>query len=85
VVTAAGSYHSILLVAYTSGSFRALKQWWRNEKYPIMEIDRLPVGVIARIECTTVSVEFIGENEDHLAPIFIRRYVVHVDGRVLVN
>ena len=50
-----------------------------------MEINRLPVGVIPRIKGTTVSVEFIRENEDHLAAIFIGCYVVHVYWRVLVD
>ena len=50
-----------------------------------MEIDRLPVGVIPRVEGTTVSIEFIGENEDHFAVIFIGWYAVHVGGGVLVD
>lgn len=50
-----------------------------------MEIDRLPVGVVSRIEGPTVSVELVRENEDHLATIFIRWYIVHVDRCVLVD
>ena len=50
-----------------------------------MEIDRLPIRVVTRVECTTVSIEFIGENEDQLAAIFVRWYTVHVGRRVLVN
>lgn len=50
-----------------------------------MEVDRLPVGVIPRIEGTTVFVEFIGENEDHLAAVFIRWDVVRSDGCIFVN
>ena len=50
-----------------------------------MEIDRLPVGIVPWIKRTTVCIEFIGENEDHLATIFIGRYVVHFDRSVLVD
>lgn len=50
-----------------------------------MEIDRLPVGVIPRIEGATISVEFIGENEDHLTAVFIRWHIVHFGGCILVN
>ena len=85
VVTAAGSYHSRLLVAYKLAPFRAYGGCGKGEKYPVMEVYRLPVGVIPRIEGTTVSIEFIGENEDHLAAIFIRWYAVQVDRGVLVN
>jgi hypothetical protein len=67
------------------GFIQPLKRWKSNEKYPIMEVDRLPIGVVARVECTAVSVEFVGENENQLTPIFVRRYTVCVDGRVLVN
>ena len=49
-----------------------------------MEVYRLPVGVIPRIEGTTVFIEFVRENEDHLAAVFIRWFAVHVGGSVLV-
>ena len=65
--------------------FRVYDGCGKNEKYPVMEIDRLPIGVIPRVEGTTVSIEFVRENEDHLAAIFIRWYAVHVGGGVLVN
>ena len=50
-----------------------------------MEIDCLPVGVVPGVEGATVSVKFIGENEDHLAAIFIRRDCVPVDRGVFVD
>ena len=50
-----------------------------------MEISCLPVRVIPRIEGTTVSIEFIGENEDHLAAILIGWYAVHLGWCVLVD
>jgi len=54
-------------------------------KYPVMEVDRLPVGVISRIKGTTVFIEFIGEDKDHLAAIFVGWYVIQVGGGVLVD
>ena len=54
-----------------TGFIQDVKRWKFYEKYPIMEINRLPVGVIPRIEGTTVSVKFIRENEDHFAAILI--------------
>ena len=50
-----------------------------------MEVDRLPVGVIPWVEGTAVCVEFIGENEDHLAAIFIGGYVVDLDRGVPID
>ena len=85
VVIAAGSYHSRLLVACGIRPVQRVKRRQNGEKYPIMEIDRLPVGVVSRIEGPTVSVELVRENEDHLATIFIRWYIVHVDRCVFVD
>jgi len=56
-----------------------------NANYPIMEVDRLQIGVVTGVECTTVSIEFIGENKDQLASIFVRWYTVPVGRRVLVK
>ena len=56
-----------------------------GEKYPVMEVDRFPVGVISRIKGTTVCIEFIREDKDHLAAIFIRWYAIKVGGGVLVD
>ena len=74
-------------VAYTSGLFsHSDRETVENDaNHPIMEIDRLPIGVVTGVECATVSIEFIGENEDQLASIFIRWYTVHVGRRVLVE
>ena len=50
-----------------------------------MEVDRLPVGVISRIKGTTVSIEFIREDKDHLAAVFVGWYVIQVGWGVLVD
>jgi len=85
VVTAEGSYHSRLLVAYKSAPVKVYNGGGNDEKYPVMKIGRLPVGVIPRIEGTTISIEFIREDEDHLATVFIGWYIVRVDRCVLVD
>jgi len=50
-----------------------------------MEVNRLPIGVVTGVERTTVFVEFVRENEDQLAAIFVRWDIVHAGRRVLVN
>jgi hypothetical protein len=56
-----------------------------HERYPVMKVDRLPVRVVSRIKGTAVCVELIGENEDHVAAIFIGWYIVYIDRRVPVD
>ena len=50
-----------------------------------MEVNRLPIGVVTRVECTAVFVEFVRENEGQLAAVFVGWDIVHAGRRVLVN
>ena len=85
MVTAAGSSHSMLLVAYKSAPFKGVQGEGNDGKYPVMEINRFPIGVIPWIKRATVCIEFIREHEDHLAAIFIGWDIVHLDRGVLVD
>jgi hypothetical protein len=57
----------------------------RTYRSPVMQVDRLPIGVIPWIKCTTVLVEFVREHQLPFLSIQIGRLRISFSWSVLVN
>jgi hypothetical protein len=64
VVTAAGSYHSRLFVAWGIINHKVLTCRFKYKNYPIVKVGSFPIWIVAGVERATGSIKFVREDED---------------------